>query len=87
MGQCLGEMEGLVKIIAHAQTDQILGAHIIGPHAADMIHELALAMRGGLPSRVIMETIHAHPTLSEAILEVAQALHGQAIHLPPPGGA
>jgi dihydrolipoamide dehydrogenase len=86
MGQCLGEMEGLVKIIAHAQTDQILGAHIIGPHAADMIHEIALAMRGGLTSRVIMETIHAHPTLSEAILEVAQALHGQAIHLPSPGG-
>ena len=86
MGQCLGELEGLVKIIAHAQSDQILGAHIIGPHAADMIHEVAVAMRGGLPSRVIMETIHAHPTLSEAILEVAQALHGQAIHLPP-GGA
>jgi dihydrolipoamide dehydrogenase len=86
MGQCLGELEGLVKIIAHAKTDQILGAHIIGLHAADMIHELALAMRGGLPSRVIMETIHAHPTLSEAILEVAQALHCQAIHMPP-GGA
>jgi dihydrolipoamide dehydrogenase len=83
MGQCLGELEGLVKIIAHAQTDQILGAHIIGPHAADMIHEVAVAMRGGLPSRVIMETIHAHPTLSEAVLEVAQALHGQAIHMPP----
>jgi dihydrolipoamide dehydrogenase len=86
MGQCLGELEGLVKIIAHAQTDQILGAHIIGPHAADLIHEIALAMRGGLRSRVIMETIHAHPTLSEAVLEAAQALHGQAIHLPP-GGA
>jgi dihydrolipoamide dehydrogenase len=86
MGQCLGELEGLVKIIAHAKTDQILGAHIIGPHAADLIHEIAVAMRSGLPSRVIMETIHAHPTLSEAVLEVAQALHGQAIHMPP-GGA
>ena len=86
MGQCLGELEGLVKIIAHKETDQILGAHIIGPHAADMIHELAVAMRGKLPSRVVMETIHAHPTLSEAVLEVAQALHGQAIHMPP-GGA
>ncbi|MFI5329444.1 MAG: dihydrolipoyl dehydrogenase [Desulfobaccales bacterium] len=86
MGQCLGELEGLVKIITHAQTDQILGAHIIGPHAADMIHEVAVAMRGGLPSRVLMETIHAHPSLSEAVLEVAQALHGQAIHMPP-GGA
>jgi dihydrolipoamide dehydrogenase len=85
MGQCLGELEGLVKIIAHAQTDQILGAHLIGPHAADMIHEIAVAMRGGLSSRVIMETIHAHPTLSEAVLEVAQALHGQAIHSAPPG--
>ncbi|MHB8066284.1 MAG: dihydrolipoyl dehydrogenase [Desulfobaccales bacterium] len=86
MGQCLGELEGLVKIITHARTDQILGAHIIGPHAADMIHEIAVAIRCGLSSRVIVETIHAHPTLSEAILEVAQALHGQAIHLPP-GGA
>ncbi len=86
MGQCLGELEGLVKIIVHAQTDQILGAHIIGPHAADLIHELAVAMRGGLASRVVMETIHAHPTLAEAVLEVAQALHGQAIHIPG-GGA
>jgi dihydrolipoamide dehydrogenase len=85
MSQCLGEMEGLVKIIAHKVTDQILGAHIIGPHAADMIHEIAVAMEGGLPSRRIMETIHAHPTLSEAVLEVAQALQGQAIHSAPPG--
>ncbi len=85
MAQALGEPEGLVKIIAQAQTDQILGAHIIGAQAADLISEIALAMRAGLPSRVIMETIHTHPTLSEAVLEVAQALHGQAIHLPPEG--
>ncbi len=83
MGQAMGEQEGLVKIIAQAQTDQILGAHIIGAHAADLISEIALAMRAGLPSRVIMETIHTHPTLSEAVLEVAQALHGQAMHSPP----
>jgi dihydrolipoamide dehydrogenase len=86
MGQCLGELEGLVKIIADKETDRILGAHIIGPHAAEMIHEIAVAMRGELPSRVIMETIHAHPTLSEAVLEVAQALHDRAVHMPP-GGA
>ncbi len=83
MGQATGELEGLVKIIAHAPTDQILGAHIVGPHAAEMIAELALAMRADLPSRVIMETIHSHPTFSEAVLEVAQALQGQAIHQPP----
>lgn len=83
MGQAMGELEGLVKIIVHAETDQVLGAHIIGPHAADLIAELALAMKAGVTSRVIMETIHTHPTLSEAILEVAQALHGQAIHMGP----
>jgi dihydrolipoamide dehydrogenase len=87
MAQALGELEGLIKVIAHAETDQILGAHIIGPHAADLTAELALAMRGGLTSRTVMETIHAHPTLSEAVLEVAQALRGQAIHIPPEGGA
>jgi dihydrolipoamide dehydrogenase len=85
MGQALGEPEGLVKIITQAQTDQILGAHIIGAHASDLIAEITLAMRTGLPSRAIMETIHTHPTLSEAVLEVAQALHGQAIHIPPEG--
>jgi dihydrolipoamide dehydrogenase len=83
MGQATGELEGLVKIIIHAQTDRILGAHIVGPHAAEMIAEIALAMRADLPSRVIMETIHSHPTFSEAVLEVAQALHGQAIHQAP----
>ncbi len=83
MGQATGELEGLVKIISGIQTDQILGAHIIGAHASDMISELALAMQAGLPSRVIMETIHIHPTFSEAVLEVTQALHGQAIHILP----
>ena len=87
MAQALGELEGLIKVIAHAKTDQILGAHIIGPHAADLTAELALAMKAGVPGRVIMETIHAHPTLSEAVLEAAQALHGQAIHVPPEGAA
>jgi dihydrolipoamide dehydrogenase len=83
MAQAMGELEGLVKIIAHAETDQILGAHIIGPHGSDLISAVALAMQAQLPARMIMETIHTHPTLSEAVLEVAQALHGQAIHVPP----
>ena len=83
MGQAMGEVEGLVKIIANSQDDQILGAHIIGAHASDLISEIALAMQAMVPSKIIMETIHIHPTLSEAVLEVAQALHGQAIHIPP----
>ena len=87
MAQAIGELEGQVKIIAHAETDSILGAHIVGPHGADLISEIALAMKGDLTARMIMETIHTHPTLSEAVLEVAQALHGQAIHVPPDGGS
>lgn len=72
-----------MKIIAHAETDEILGAHIIGPHAADMVSEIALAMQSNLPVRRIMETIHTHPTLSEAVLEAAQVYYKQAIHVPP----
>jgi len=83
MGQAMSELEGLVKIVSHAQTDQILGAHIIGAHAGDLIPEIALAMKAGVPSRVIMQTMHPHPTLSEAVQEVAQALHGRAIHILP----
>lgn len=83
MAQALGELEGIVKIVADSRTDRILGAHIVGPHAADCITEIALAMQAGLPARALMDTIHTHPTLSEAVLEVAQALHGRAIHLPP----
>ena len=48
-----------------------------------LIGKIALAMKAGLPSQVIMDTIHSHPTLSEAVFEVSQALHGQAIHIPP----
>jgi dihydrolipoamide dehydrogenase len=87
MAQAIGELEGQVKIIADKETDTILGAHIVGPHGADLIAEIALAMKGNLPARMIMETIHTHPTLSEAVLEVAQALHGQAIHGAPNGSS
>lgn len=86
MAQAVGETEGIVKIIIHAKTDRVLGAHIVGPHGADLIAEVALAMRAGLPAASIVETIHTHPTLSEAVLETAQALYGQAIHIPPMPG-
>lgn len=87
MAQAMGDFEGQVKIIAHGESGRILGAHILGPHGADLIAELALAMKEGLPVRSLMDTIHTHPTLSEAVLEAAQALYGQAIHGAPAGGA
>lgn len=80
IGLAMGEFEGFIKIIADAGTDRILGAHVIGPHASELVAEIALAMRANLPSKAIMDTIHTHPSLSEGVLEVAQALHGQAIH-------
>ncbi len=78
----MGEISGLFKIISDAETDRVLGAHIIGPHASDLIHEAALALHAGLKTKDIAGTIHAHPTLSEGIMEAAEDVHGEAIHAP-----
>lgn len=78
----MGEIAGLFKIIAEEETDRILGAHIIGAHASDIIHEMALAMENNLTARDIARTIHAHPTLSEGIMEAAEDIHNVAIHVP-----
>jgi len=78
----MGEISGMVKIIADEQTDRVLGVHIIGAHASDLIHEAALAMNKGLTAKDIANTIHAHPTLSEGIMEAAEDVHGSAIHVP-----
>ena len=78
----MGEIAGLFKIISEEETDKILGAHIIGPHASDLIHEVALAMEKGLTATDIAHTIHAHPTLSEGIMEAAEDVHNLAIHVP-----
>jgi len=78
----MGEITGLFKIIADEETDKILGAHIIGAHASDMIHEVALAMEKGLTTKDIAHTIHAHPTLAEGIMEAAEDVHDMAIHCP-----
>lgn len=83
MAQAMGEWEGLVKLVVNEKNGQILGGHIIGRHAGDLIAEIALAMRHGIPARGIMETIHTHPTLSEAVLVAAQAACGQAIDILP----
>ena len=78
----MGEIAGIFKIIADAETDKILGVHIIGPHASDLIHEGALAMKGGITVMELADMIHAHPTLSEGLREAAEDLHGIAIHAP-----
>jgi dihydrolipoamide dehydrogenase len=77
-----GEISGFFKIITDARTDRILGAHLIGPHASDLIHEIAVAMKAGLTARDVAETIHAHPTFSEGIREAAEDVLGEAIHVP-----
>lgn len=76
----MGEITGLFKVIADAKTDRLLGVHIIGAHASDMIHEAALAIKAGLKVRDIAETIHAHPTLSEGLMEAAEDVNHLAIH-------
>lgn len=76
----IGEITGFVKIIADRKSDKILGAHIIGPHASDLIHECALAMQTGLTVKDLSRTIHAHPTLSEGLQEAAEDVHGMATH-------
>jgi dihydrolipoamide dehydrogenase len=76
----MGEIAGMTKIIADAETDRLLGMHIIGPHASDLVHEGALALRSGLTVRDLGEMIHAHPTLSECLMEAAEDAHGEAIH-------
>lgn len=76
-----GETEGFVKILAEAATDRILGVHIIGPHATDLIAEATLAVKLGATIEQLVDTIHAHPTMAEAVLEAAEAVHGRCIHL------
>lgn len=78
----MGEITGIIKIVADSNTDKVLGVHIIGPHAADLVHEGALAIKAGLKVKDIADMIHAHPTLAEGIMEAAEDVHGEAIHVP-----
>jgi len=77
----LGEREGFVKIVSDKETDEILGVHILGPNATDLIGEAAIAIRLECTSEELGKTIHAHPTLSEAIMEAALAVSGKAVHI------
>lgn len=77
----IGETDGFVKIVAETGTGRLLGVHILGPHATDLIAEAALAMKMGATAADLEDTIHAHPTLSEAVREAAEACAGRAIHI------
>jgi len=77
----MGEIEGMVKIIADADTSELLGFHILGAHASDLIAEGVLALSMEATAFEIANTIHAHPTLAEAIAEAAEGITGKAIHL------
>lgn len=78
----MGELVGLAKVVVDQSTHRLLGAHIIGAHAGDMIHEAAVLMRQGASVHELTTTVHAHPTLSEALLEAAEDALGQATHKP-----
>jgi dihydrolipoamide dehydrogenase len=78
--RALGYTDGKVKILADAETDRVLGIHILGPHAGDLIAECAMAMEFRASSEDIARTCHAHPTLAEAVKEAALAVDGRAIH-------
>jgi len=78
--RCMGETEGFVKVISHSKTDRILGVHIVGPRAADMIAECVLAMEFGAGSEDIARTIHGHPTFAEALQEAAMNARNCSIY-------
>jgi dihydrolipoamide dehydrogenase len=80
--QAMGEIAGQIRMVSEKGSGRLLGAHLIGPHAADLVHECTLALRLGATVADIAHTIHAHPTLSEGLKEAAEAALGRAIHLP-----
>ncbi len=77
----LGEEEGFVKIVSEAKYDEILGVHIIGPHATELIAEACVAMQLESTAEELGRTMHAHPTVSEAVMEAAEDVHGLAVHI------
>jgi len=75
------ETDGFVKLLADAKTDRVLGAHILGPDAGTLIHEIVVGMEFGASAEDIARTCHGHPTLSEAVKEAALAVDGRTIHI------
>jgi len=79
--KALGETDGLVKIVAHAETDRVLGVHIIGPRAGDLIAEAAVAIEFSASAEDIARSVHAHPTLSEVVKEAALDAGGRVLNI------
>jgi dihydrolipoamide dehydrogenase len=80
-GRTTGDTDGLVKVLAQAQTDRVLGVHIIGPLAGDLLMEAVVAMEFGASAEDIARTIHHHPGMGEAVKEAALAVDGRPIHI------
>jgi dihydrolipoamide dehydrogenase len=80
-GRVTGETDGLVKILADAKTDRVLGVHILGPLAGDLLSEAVIAMEFGASAEDIARTCHAHPAMGEALREAALAVAGRALHI------
>lgn len=78
--RAMGERDGQVTIVADAKTDRVLGAHIVGPRASDLVAEMVLAIELGASAEDVARTVHAHPTLPEAVKEAALAVARRAIH-------
>ena len=77
----MGEIAGMAKVIVDEATDKVIGVHLCGAHATDLIHEGALAMQMGATAQQLGAMIHAHPTLAEAIMEASEDVHNMAIHV------
>jgi dihydrolipoamide dehydrogenase len=76
-----GNRDGFVKLVIDAKTDLILGAHLVGLNVSEMIAEIVVARKKGVTAKEIIQSIHPHPSMSEAIMEAAANAHGEAIHI------
>ncbi len=77
----LGEGQGYVQLVADHDTDRLLGAVMMGPHVTDVIHEVAVALEAGMSARRFGRIVHAHPTIAEAVMEAAQDVNGESVHV------
>ncbi|MDN5937412.1 MAG: dihydrolipoyl dehydrogenase [Salinisphaera sp.] len=84
--KALGQQTGMVKLVAHAETDEILGVHMLGPYVSELVQEIVVAMTYRAASEDIARIIHAHPTLSETVHEAALAVAGRPVHFAPRKG-